>query len=164
MTAANDLAVRRALEAAGVVFIDESGDGPVCAFASDQKRNRETDPRSAQRLYFPANDGLAPNRAVRRVCAQRAQSAARQRVGGMAAKIARPAKRSTTALCGTAETLDRRSSPDVTALQKSASRRFRRADVRASTLGEGSYPSIRRWARGRSTASYSPCRAQRWKR
>ena len=34
----------------------------VCAFASDQKRNRETDPRSAQRLYFPANDGLAPNR------------------------------------------------------------------------------------------------------
>jgi transcriptional regulator with XRE-family HTH domain len=28
MTAANDLAVRRALEAAGVVFIDEDGDGP----------------------------------------------------------------------------------------------------------------------------------------
>jgi transcriptional regulator with XRE-family HTH domain len=28
MTAANDLAVRRALEAAGVVFIDENGDGP----------------------------------------------------------------------------------------------------------------------------------------
>jgi hypothetical protein len=27
MTAANDLAVRRALEAAGVVFIDENGDG-----------------------------------------------------------------------------------------------------------------------------------------
>ena len=28
MTAPNDLAVRRALEAAGVVFIDENGDGP----------------------------------------------------------------------------------------------------------------------------------------
>jgi hypothetical protein len=28
MTTANDLAVRRALEAAGVVFIDENGDGP----------------------------------------------------------------------------------------------------------------------------------------
>ena len=28
MTAANDLAVRRALEAAGVEFIDENGSGP----------------------------------------------------------------------------------------------------------------------------------------
>jgi hypothetical protein len=28
MNAANDLAVRRALEAAGVVFIDENGEGP----------------------------------------------------------------------------------------------------------------------------------------
>jgi hypothetical protein len=28
LTVANDLAVRRALEAAGVVFIDENGDGP----------------------------------------------------------------------------------------------------------------------------------------
>ena len=28
MTAANNLAVRRALEAAGVVFIEENGDGP----------------------------------------------------------------------------------------------------------------------------------------
>jgi hypothetical protein len=28
MTVADDLAVRRALEAAGVVFIDENGDGP----------------------------------------------------------------------------------------------------------------------------------------
>ena len=28
MTAANDLAVRRALEAAGVMFIDENGEGP----------------------------------------------------------------------------------------------------------------------------------------
>jgi hypothetical protein len=28
MTAANDLAVRRALEAAGVEFIDENGGGP----------------------------------------------------------------------------------------------------------------------------------------
>ena len=30
MTAANDLAVRRALEMAGVEFIDENGGGPVC--------------------------------------------------------------------------------------------------------------------------------------
>jgi transcriptional regulator with XRE-family HTH domain len=28
MTAANDMAVRQALEAAGVVFIDENGEGP----------------------------------------------------------------------------------------------------------------------------------------
>src|SRR5262245_11767034 len=28
MTAANELAVRRALESAGVIFIDENGDGP----------------------------------------------------------------------------------------------------------------------------------------
>ena len=31
MTAANDLAVRRALEAAGVEFIDEHGGGPRCS-------------------------------------------------------------------------------------------------------------------------------------
>jgi len=32
MTAANELAVRRALEAAGVEFIEENGDGgPLCA-------------------------------------------------------------------------------------------------------------------------------------
>ena len=31
MTAANDLAVRRALEAAGVEFIDENGGGPRCS-------------------------------------------------------------------------------------------------------------------------------------
>jgi len=28
MTSANDLAIRRAFEAGGVVFIDENGDGP----------------------------------------------------------------------------------------------------------------------------------------
>jgi len=38
MTAANDLAVRRALEAAGVVFIDESGDGPGVRL---RKRSKE---------------------------------------------------------------------------------------------------------------------------
>ena len=32
MTAANDLAVRRALEAAGVEFIDKNGGGPGCGF------------------------------------------------------------------------------------------------------------------------------------
>ena len=34
LTAANDLAVRRALEAAGVEFIDENGGGPACDCAS----------------------------------------------------------------------------------------------------------------------------------
>jgi transcriptional regulator with XRE-family HTH domain len=41
MTAANDLAVRRALEAAGVEFIDENGGGPGVRL---QKRQR---PREA---------------------------------------------------------------------------------------------------------------------
>ena len=39
MTAANDLAVRRALEAAGVVFIDENGDGPGVRLRKVQKRS-----------------------------------------------------------------------------------------------------------------------------
>jgi ribosome-binding protein aMBF1 (putative translation factor) len=38
MTMANDLAVRRALEAAGVVFIDENGDGPGVRL---RKRSKE---------------------------------------------------------------------------------------------------------------------------
>jgi ribosome-binding protein aMBF1 (putative translation factor) len=38
MTTANDLAVRRALEAAGVVFIDENGDGPGVRL---RKRSKE---------------------------------------------------------------------------------------------------------------------------
>jgi hypothetical protein len=38
MTAANDLAVRRALEAAGVEFIDENGGGPGVRLAGTQKR------------------------------------------------------------------------------------------------------------------------------
>ena len=41
MTIPNDLAVRHVLEAAGVMFIDENGDGPGVRFASDKKRNRE---------------------------------------------------------------------------------------------------------------------------
>jgi hypothetical protein len=39
MTAANDLAVRRALEAAGVAFIDENGGGPGVRL---KKAKRET--------------------------------------------------------------------------------------------------------------------------
>ena len=39
MTAANDLAVRRALEAAGIEFIDENGGGPgVRLRKSERKR------------------------------------------------------------------------------------------------------------------------------
>ena len=39
MTTANDLAVRRALEAAGVMFIDENGGaGPVCGCASRNEK------------------------------------------------------------------------------------------------------------------------------
>ena len=37
MTAANDLAVRRALEAAGVEFIDENGGGPGVRLAKSGK-------------------------------------------------------------------------------------------------------------------------------
>ena len=37
MTAANDLAVRRALEAAGVEFIDENGGGPGVRLAKRQR-------------------------------------------------------------------------------------------------------------------------------
>jgi hypothetical protein len=38
LTVANDLAVRRALEGAGVIFIDENGDGPGVRL---RKRSRE---------------------------------------------------------------------------------------------------------------------------
>jgi len=37
MTAANDLAIRRALEAAGVEFIDENGGGPGVRMRTRQK-------------------------------------------------------------------------------------------------------------------------------
>ena len=40
MTAANDLAVRRALEAAGVQFIDENGGGPGVRLRQPQKARR----------------------------------------------------------------------------------------------------------------------------
>jgi hypothetical protein len=39
MTAANDLAVRRALEAAGVEFIDENGGGPGVRLRKRARRN-----------------------------------------------------------------------------------------------------------------------------
>jgi ribosome-binding protein aMBF1 (putative translation factor) len=38
MTSANDLAVRRALEGAGVEFIEENGGGPGVRLQKDQKR------------------------------------------------------------------------------------------------------------------------------
>ena len=42
MTAANNLAVRRALEAAGVEFIDENGSGPgVCLRKAQQRGKRK---------------------------------------------------------------------------------------------------------------------------
>jgi hypothetical protein len=37
MTAANDLAIRRALEAAGVEFIDENGGGPGVRLRNRQR-------------------------------------------------------------------------------------------------------------------------------
>lgn len=40
MTAANNLAVRRALEAAGVEFIDENGGGPGVRLRKPQKQKR----------------------------------------------------------------------------------------------------------------------------
>ena len=39
LTQANDLAVRRALEAAGVIFIDANGEGPGVRLRKRQKRN-----------------------------------------------------------------------------------------------------------------------------
>jgi hypothetical protein len=39
MTAANDLAVRRALEAAGVEFIDENGGGPGVRLRKHRKKD-----------------------------------------------------------------------------------------------------------------------------
>jgi hypothetical protein len=49
MTAANDLAVRRALELAGVEFIDENGGGSGCATArsSAAKKGQIVAPSSA---------------------------------------------------------------------------------------------------------------------
>jgi hypothetical protein len=40
MTAANDQAVRRALEAAGVEFIDENGGGPGVCLRKRQRANQ----------------------------------------------------------------------------------------------------------------------------
>ena len=40
MTAANDLAVRRALEGAGVEFIDENGGGPGVRLRKSRKQKR----------------------------------------------------------------------------------------------------------------------------
>jgi transcriptional regulator with XRE-family HTH domain len=40
MTAANDLAVRRTLEAAGVEFIDENGGGPGVRLRHSQQKKR----------------------------------------------------------------------------------------------------------------------------
>ena len=44
MTAANDLAVRRALEAAGVEFIDEEGGGPGVRLRTRQRKRPSRDP------------------------------------------------------------------------------------------------------------------------
>jgi hypothetical protein len=41
MTAANDLAVRRALEAAGVAFIDENGGGPGVRLKKAKRQTRK---------------------------------------------------------------------------------------------------------------------------
>jgi hypothetical protein len=45
MTEANNLAVRWALEAAGVEFIDETVVDQACVFGSRQSRNAESRPR-----------------------------------------------------------------------------------------------------------------------
>jgi transcriptional regulator with XRE-family HTH domain len=43
MTAANDLAVRRALEAAGVEFIDENGGGPGVRLSQPKRSGSKAD-------------------------------------------------------------------------------------------------------------------------
>ena len=54
MTTANDLAVRRVLEAAGVAFIDGNGDGPGVRRAPDNAKrdNRDRSPRRPRWLPF----------------------------------------------------------------------------------------------------------------
>lgn len=47
MTAANDLAVRRALEAAGVEFIDENGGGPGVRLRKGRQKNFKTVDKSS---------------------------------------------------------------------------------------------------------------------
>ena len=44
MTTANDLAVRRVLEAAGVAFIDGNGDGPGVRLRSGQRKKGQSRP------------------------------------------------------------------------------------------------------------------------
>ena len=44
LTAANDLAIRRAFEAVGVEFIDENGGGPVYGCESDNKGTARSPP------------------------------------------------------------------------------------------------------------------------
>jgi hypothetical protein len=53
MTVANDLAVRRALELAGVEFIDENGGGPGCAIAQTSAEDRLILPASIPALSRP---------------------------------------------------------------------------------------------------------------
>jgi ribosome-binding protein aMBF1 (putative translation factor) len=45
LTAANDLAVRRALEAAGIEFIDENGGGAGVRFRKAESKRKDTDSR-----------------------------------------------------------------------------------------------------------------------
>ena len=58
MTAANDLAVRRALEAAGVEFIDENGEDRECDYARASNNGVQIDRaapdcgNSRSTLYF----------------------------------------------------------------------------------------------------------------
>ena len=47
MTAANDLAVRRTLELAGVEFIDENGGGPGVRLRKRRKENNGSDQRNS---------------------------------------------------------------------------------------------------------------------
>jgi hypothetical protein len=49
LTVANDLAVRRALEGAGVIFIDENGDGPGVRLRKRSRENHKNDYRRRAR-------------------------------------------------------------------------------------------------------------------
>ena len=61
MTAPNDLAIRRAFEAAGVEFIDENGGEPACVFVRPGEKclENELDPGSARDRGAAAGERLS---------------------------------------------------------------------------------------------------------
>src|ERR1017187_3293389 len=63
LTAANELAIRRALEAAGVEFIDENGGGPGVRLRKPQRSNQSKNcPRTGGDQLYRRTGARIPNR------------------------------------------------------------------------------------------------------